>query len=115
MTLEKLLQQFPPNEEHEQWSGNIPGFEWTLQRDSMVGPVSFNMIGIVKERNLHDAIRESVSWMNRFRNQVSQLHEHLARVTPPSALERILEGEDAVNGDHPRNSSSATFSRAQTG
>ena len=101
MTLEKLMQMFPPDEGGERWSGYTHRFEWKLQRDSMagwqlfitfrVGASSFHMQGLMKGETLQDAAYNSVLWMRRFRVSLSQLYEDLAPLDPPSVLERILE------------------------
>ena len=103
MRLEKLLEKFPPNEEEGKWEGHVRGVEWRLQPNSLFGRQLFvtfwiggkacSFQGLVKGNTLHEAIWNTVAWVNQFGAEVLQLYESLAELAPPTALERVLEDD----------------------
>jgi hypothetical protein len=103
MRLEKLLEKFPPDEEGQRWEGSLLKFEWKLEPDSLFGwklfitfwvtGQSFYLQGTMKGSTFQDAIQETLLWMRKFRASVLKLHESLAELAPPTALERALEDD----------------------
>jgi hypothetical protein len=101
MTLDKLLEKFPPNE-GQSWHGYLQGFEWGLEPDSLFGwklsitfwisGKGFCMQGIVKGDTFRDALQESLLWMRGFQYSISKLQENLKPLSIPTALERIAGG-----------------------